>query len=411
MMLQRQEMPIQVFSEISRLKRVILHRPGKELENLIPMNLERLLFDDIPYLEAAQAEHDAFARVLNENDVEVLYLEQLVAQAIDDAQVKEAFIDEWLSESGLEPGSHYAKVKEYLMAYEDTFEMVLKTMAGFTKAEIKVPHGNTLLDNINKDYPLLIDPMPSLYFTRDPFATIGNGVALNYMYSETRNRETIYGKYLFEHHPAFNNQKVPLYYFRNESTYIEGGDILVLSKDVLGIGISQRTDARSIEKIARNVFKDTSYQQVLAFMIGSNRKFMHLDTVFTMIDHDKFLIHPEIEDYLKVFAITEDGRGGIRLEEKMESLEHILEEALKLENVQLIRCGGDDPVVSAREQWNDGANALALAPGELIVYDRNIVTNQLLEDAGIKLHKIKGSELVRGRGGPRCMSMPIYRER
>lgn len=409
-MTDKTSMPIQVYSEIGRLKRVILHRPSIELENLIPANLEALLFDDIPYLEAAQKEHDAFAQILIENGVEVLYLEKLAAEAIDNGNVREEFIEEWLSESGLEPGAHYHAVKEKLTAIEDSYELILKTMTGFRKDEVEVEEGTTLIDTLDKDYPLLINPMPSLYFTRDPFATIGQGISLNHMYSETRKRETIYGKYIFQYHPVVKDNPVPLYYFRDESTYIEGGDILVLSEDVLAIGISQRTDARSIEKLAKNVFEDTDYSQVLAFLIGSNRKFMHLDTVFTMVDYDKFTIHPEIEDQLKVYTITSQD-GEVKIEEETAPLEEILEAALNIEKVTLIRCGGEDPVAAAREQWNDGANTLAIAPGELIVYDRNPVTNALLEEAGIKLHKIQGSELVRGRGGPRCMSMPIYRER
>ncbi|MBZ6527437.1 arginine deiminase [Aerococcaceae bacterium DSM 111021] len=409
-MTDKTSMPIQVYSEIGRLKRVILHRPSIELENLIPANLATLLFDDIPFLEAAQKEHDAFAQVLKENGVEVLYLEKLAAEAIDFGNVRDEFIAEWLSESGLEPGAHYQAVRDKLDNIEGSYELILKTMAGFRKDEVDVEEGTTLLDTLEKDYPLLIDPMPSLYFTRDPFATIGQGISLNHMYSETRKRETIYGKYIFKYHPAVKDNPVPLYYFREESTYIEGGDILVLSEDVLAIGISQRTDARSIEKLARNLFEDTDYSQVLAFLIGSNRKFMHLDTVFTMVDYDKFTIHPEIENQLKVYTITSQN-GEVNIKEETKPLENILEAALKVEKVTLIRCGGDDPVASAREQWNDGANTLAIAPGELIVYDRNPVTNALLEEAGIKLHKIQGSELVRGRGGPRCMSMPIYRER
>src|SRR5699024_4570854 len=246
----------------------------------------------------------------------------------------------------------------------------------------EVEEGTTLIDTLDKDYPLLINPMPSLYFTRDPFATIGQGISLNHMYSETRKRETIYGKYIFQYHPVVKDKPVPLYYFRDESTYIEGGDILVLSEDVLAIGISQRTDARSIEKLAKNVFEDTDYSQVLAFLIGSNRKFMHLDTVFTMVDYDKFTIHPEIEDQLKVYTITSQD-GEVKIEEETAPLEEILEAALNTEKVTLIRCGGNDPVAAAREQWNDGANTLAIAPGELIVYDRNPVTNALLEEAGI----------------------------
>ena len=398
--------PIQVFSEIGRLKKVMLHRPGKELENLIPDFLDRLLFDDIPYLQAAQAEHDQFVAVLEANGVEVVYLEKLVAKAIDHTGVKEAFIDEWLEESGLFPGAAYEAVRTDLLAYESTFDMVLKTMEGYKKSEIQVEM--TGFDRLETDDPLLIDPMPNLYFTRDPFATMGNGVSLNHMYADTRNRETLYGKYIFKHHPTYKG--VTKFYDRDWPLRIEGGDQLILSDKVIAVGISQRTDKQAILKFAEELFKFSDFEEVLAILIDNNRKFMHLDTVFTMIDYDKFTIHPEIEGELKVFSIKRS-EAGTQLTESIGSMDRILAEALGLPAVQLIRCGGDDLVAGAREQWNDGANTLAIAPGEIIVYNRNPITNRLLEEAGIKLHQFEGTELVRGRGGPRCMSMPLVRER
>lgn len=402
--------PIHVTSEIGQLKKVMLHRPGKELENLMPDYLDRLLFDDIPYLEEAQREHDAFAKILSDKGVEVLYLEKLAAEAIDHTNVRETFVDEWLDEADVASRAAREAIRDYLLAIEDTFEMVLKTMEGFKKSELDICEGKNLADHIETDYPLLVDPMPNLYFTRDPFATMGNGASLNRMYSETRNRETIYGKYIFEHHPVYGGGAVPLYYDRNETTRIEGGDELVLSKDTLAIGISQRTDARSVEKLAKNIFEQTDFTCVLGFVIVSNRKFMHLDTVFTMIDYDKFTIHPEIESGLKVYEITKGENSQVNIDLTEDTLEHVLANALGVEQVTLIRTGGDDIVAAAREQWNDGSNTLAIAPGVVVVYDRNTVTNKKLEESGIELHKLRGSELVRGRGGPRCMSMPFYRE-
>ena len=398
---------VNIFSEIGKLKQVIVHRPGRELENLVPDYLDRLLFDDIPFLEAAQKEHDEFAKILEDNGVEVLYLERLVTEALDAAGVKEQFVEEWLSETGLSKGATYDAIREDLLKYDDTFEMVLKTMEGYTKTEVEVSDSVSLADSITGDYPFLVDPMPNLYFTRDPFATIGNGVSINHMYAETRNRETLYGKYIFDFHPNFKDTET--YYKRDAETRIEGGDILILSEKTLAIGISQRTDARSIETLAKNIFGTTSYDEVLAFSIAENRKFMHLDTVFTMVDYDKFTIHPEIEGDLQVFSVTKDGEG-VKIEEKVDTLENILAEALEIEKVELIRCGGGDPVIAAREQWNDGSNTLTIAPGVVIVYNRNTVTNKLLREAGITVHEFDGSELVRGRGGPRCMSMPVYRE-
>ena len=402
--------PIHVFSEIGKLKKVCVHRPGKELENLMPDYLDRLLFDDIPFLEAAQEEHDAFAKAMEDHGVEVVYLEKLAAEAIDAGDVKEQFVDEWISESGIVSENVKQIVKEKLLAM-DTFEMVLKTMEGFKKSEINTEDLNSLADLLESDYPFLVDPMPNLYFTRDPFATMANGVTVNHMYADTRNRETIYGHYIFTYHPEYGGDKVERYYNRDEDTRIEGGDELVLSKDVLAVGVSQRTDSRSIEKVAKRVFEAGAFKEVLAFLIDNNRKFMHLDTVFTMVDYDKFTIHPEIEAGLRVLSLKPGENGEIVIEEKDSTkLDEVLAEALGIDSVTLIPCAGGEIVGAAREQWNDGSNTLAIAPGVVVVYDRNVITNQLLEDAGLQLIKVKGSELVRGRGGPRCMSMPLVRE-
>lgn len=403
--------PIHVFSEIGKLKKVMLHRPGKEIENLMPDYLERLLFDDIPFLDEAQKEHDAFAQALRDEGVEVLYLEKLVAESLTSTEIREQFIDEYLEEANIRGRATKKAIRKLLLAIEDAQEMVEKTMAGVQKCEIPpIPASEKgLTDLVETNYPFAIDPMPNLYFTRDPFATIGNAISLNRMYAETRNRETIYGKYIFTYHPDYAG-KVPFIYDRCESTRIEGGDELILSRDVLAVGISQRTDAASIEKLLINIFeKNMGFKKILAFEFANNRKFMHLDTVFTMVDYDKFTIHPEIESGLRVFSVTYKN-NELYIEEELGDLSEVLASNLGVEKVELIRCGGDNIVASGREQWNDGSNTLTVAPGVVVVYKRNTITNAILEEKGLRVIKIDGSELVRGRGGPRCMSMPFERE-
>lgn len=402
--------PINVFSEIGPLKTVLLHRPGKELENLMPDYLETLLFDDIPFLPQAQEEHDNFAEVLRSKGIEVVYLEDLAAESLINEKIREEFITDFLNEADVKEGETKKIVHEMLASSKSNSDLINKTMAGIQKAEMPKINQNSLTDMVDNDYPFVIDPMPNLYFTRDSFATIGNGVSLNHMYSVTRRRETLYGKYIFNYHPRFKDADIPMLYDRDDTTRIEGGDELVLSKELVAVGISQRTEAASIEKLAKTIFdKKMGFKRVLAFDIGSERKFMHLDTVFTMVDYDKFTIHPEIEGDLTVYSISE-GDNGLDITKETDSLEHILAKYLSLDKVTLIRCGGGNLVEAAREQWNDGSNTLTIAPGEVIVYDRNTITNKKLEEAGIKLNYIPGSELVRGRGGPRCMSMPLYRD-
>ena len=404
---------INVKSEIKPLKKVLLHRPGKELLNLTPDTLERLLFDDIPYLEVAQKEHDEFANILRDNGVEVVYLEDLMTDVLNiSSDIKDTFIRQFIYEAGVRTPKYRSLVYEYLLGITDTKELVLKTMEGIKIDDIvreEAVLGTSLVDMIEPDSLFVCDPMPNLYFTRDPFASIGNGVCLNKMYSVTRNRETIYAEYIFNYHPDFKD-KIDKYYDRYNEFHIEGGDVLNLNSHTLAVGISQRTNANAIEELSKNLFSDPDclIDTVLAFDIPNSRAFMHLDTVFTQIDYDKFTYHPGIMDTLSVYEITKnDDKINVVLKEG--SLEEILEEYLGID-ITLIPCAGGDPIAAEREQWNDGSNTLCIAPGVVIVYDRNNITNQVLRDNGLKVLEMHGAELSRGRGGPRCMSMPLVRE-
>lgn len=405
---------INVKSEIKPLKKVLLHRPGSELLNLTPDTLERLLFDDIPYLAVAQEEHDQFARILKDNGVEVVYLEDLMTEVLDEnPELKEQFIKQFIYESGVKTPKFRTLVYEYLMNFDNNRKLVLKTMEGINIKEIeteKAKRGKSLVDMIEPDSSFVTEPMPNLYFTRDNFASIGNGISLNKMYSVTRSRETIYAEYIFAYHKDYKD--VPKYYDRYNEYSIEGGDILNLNSKTLAIGISQRTTANAIETLAKNIFSsDTStIETILAFDIPQTRAFMHLDTVFTQIDHNKFTYHPGIMGSLKVYEITKgEKEDEINVKARSGSLEKILEEYLE-KDIILIPCAGGDKVSAEREQWNDGSNTLCIAPGVVIVYDRNNVTNEVLRRFGIKVIEMRSAELSRGRGGPRCMSMPLIRE-
>lgn len=405
-------MAIKVTSEIKPLKKVLLHRPGCEIENLTPDTMERLLFDDIPYLEIAQAEHDAFAQVLRDNGVEVVYLDKLMTEVIESSdEIRDLFIRQYIKEAGIKNESRQEIVYNFLNAIENPNELVRKTMAGIYKKELPKAKEDKLSNLVGDDYPFEADPMPNLYFTRDPFASIGNGVSLNKMYSVTRNRETIYADYIFKYHKDFAG-KVERFYDRDFDFHIEGGDILNLTEKVLAIGISQRTQAEAIDRIAHEIFFNSSnakIETILAFNIPNNRAMMHLDTVFTQIDVDKFTIHPGIQGTLQVFELNKVG-NKIEITEVNDDLENILAKHLGVEKVTLIQCGGGDKVIGDREQWNDGSNTLCIKPGHVVVYSRNKITNDILQENGITTHIIPSSELSRGRGGPRCMSMPLVRE-
>jgi arginine deiminase len=402
------DMPINVFSEIGKLKKVLLHRPGKELENLMPEYLDRLLFDDIPYLKIAQEEHDAFAQIFRDKGVEVVYLEDLAAESLINDEVKSKFIDEYIEEAGIKENRETGILKEYFLSFSDNKAMVLKMMEGIRKSEIKDYKGPGLAEFLSDQYPFIIDPMPNLYFTRDPFASIGNGVSIHKMLTVTRNRETLFGKYIFNYNPLYKGTK--LFYDRTEDYSLEGGDILVLNKETIAVGISQRTHPNAIEKFANSILiEENSFKKVMAIDIPKTRAFMHLDTVFTMVDYDKFTMHPNIKSDIVVYVLTKVD-GKLNISEERGSLEEVLQKELNLDKVKLFKCGGDSVIDASREQWNDGSNTLCISPGEVIVYSRNYVTNQILEEEGIKIHIMPSSELSRGRGGPRCMSMPLIRE-
>lgn len=409
---------INVKSEIKPLKEVLVHRPGKELLNLTPDTLHRLLFDDIPYLKVAQAEHDEFVQILRDNDIKVYYLEDLMAETLDyNPEIKPKFLRQFIAEAGVNTPKYRDLVYEYLMSIEETKEFVLKTMEGVQIYELdrsKRIMEKSLVDLVTAETDFIVEPMPNLYFTRDPFASVGSGIVLNKMYSETRNRETIYADYIFKYHPKFKGE-IEKYYDRVYDWHIEGGDVLNLNDHILAVGISQRTEAGAIDKLAKNLFKNPScsIDTVLAFNIPESRAFMHLDTVFTQIDVDKFTYHPGIMKTLQVFEITEgndpNSDEDLNVREINDSLENILSHYLGLK-VTLIPCAGGDDVASQREQWNDGTNTLCIAPGVVVVYNRNNITNEVLRAHGIKVIEMASAELSRGRGGPRCMSMPLYRE-
>ena len=400
--------PIEIRSEIGPLRRVLLHRPGRELENLMPESIGRLLFDDIPYLKIAQEEHDAFCHLLRQNGVEVVYLTDLTAESLADAAVREQFIREYLAEAGIWGEKRTAMMLDFFLSMS-TKNMVEKMMEGGRKSDVPGYGKKNLTDYLDDYYPFVLDPIPNLYFTRDPFAAIGSGVSIHRMHSVTRGRETLFANYIFQYHPQYRN--VPVYYDRHANATVEGGDILVLSSKVAAIGISQRTQPWAIEQLAKKLlWSNTGFERVLAIDIPKNRAFMHLDTVFTMVDYDKFTMHPNITADLRVFVLEAGGQGHLTITEEHGSLEHILREHLHLDRVTLIPCGGGSVIDAAREQWNDGSNTFCIAPGKVIAYSRNYVTNRAMEDAGVEVLTIPSSELSRGRGGPRCMTMPLVRE-
>lgn len=400
------------FSEIAPLKKVLMHRPGEEFLNLTPNTLEKLLFDDIPYLKVAQMEHDAFANALRSEGVEVVYLVDLMAEAIEAGgrTVRKKFLEQFIREAGVSSPKVARYCYGYLNDIKDTREMVKKCIAGVDITELK------RLNSISGFYAtrdvgrMVIDPIPNLIFQRDPMSTIGHGMTIHKMWSVTRTRESIFMEYICKYHPFYTGTK--LYYDREEPYCIEGGDIEVLSPEVVAVGISQRTEPDAIANFAKRLFKDKSnnFKYVLAIDIPDERSFMHLDTVMTQVDVDKFAVQDAVMDISTVYEITQGHGDEIEIVEVHQNLQKILEKYLHLNRVELIKCGNGKRIDAEREQWSDGVNLICVRPGVVIAYDRNFVTNQALKRHGVKVIEIPSSELSRGRGGSHCMTMALVRE-
>ncbi|MCL2575816.1 MAG: arginine deiminase [Defluviitaleaceae bacterium] len=406
---------LSVKSEIGKLRKVLLHRPSEELSRIIPDTMEDLLFDEIPHLTVARAEHDVFADVLRGQGVEVVYTADLATQALkSNVKVKYDFVSELVADSGVFVGKYKDALVEYFLGFDEE-TIIKKAMHGLTLAEVGA-------DIFGKDKKLgalkpsemqfITHPMPNLYFARDPMATIGNGVAISHMRFAARNRETIFTKYIFRHHPDYA-YKTKFYYKKHWAFPLEGGDILNLSDKVLAIGVSQRTYPAAIEFLAQSIFADdeATIDTILVFQIPNERFCMHLDTIFTQVDHNKFVLYAETMLNIRPHHVIKKKEGGdYAVEECDLPLDKFLAKYLELDTVELIRCGGNDSLAAAREQWNDAANTLAVAPGVVVCYNRNEITNEIMRNKGITVLEVPSAELSRGRGGPRCMSMPLIRE-
>lgn len=401
---------LNIRSEVDQLRTILLHRPGTELEQLMPKYLDEMLFEDIPYLEQMQVEHDQFAERLRDHGVEVLYFEKLLSESLTDPDVKQEVVSKVISELHLNASTLKEEIRQLLVSKSPT-DLARTLITGLTKNEI--PHSGDdrrLSYYIKEGYPFYLDPLPNLYFSRDYGTVIGNRLSVNSMKAHARKRESMLLEYIALNHPRFKEDGSPLWHHFYEKDSIEGGDILILNEKVLAIGCSARTSPEGIEELAERLFaEDGSVREILVLQIPFTRAYMHLDTVFTMVDRDKFTVFPGIADFIHTFRLIPNGNGRIKVNPEKD-LRKALAKSLNLPAVSIIETGGGDLLTAEREQWNDGTNTLAISPGTVVTYRRNRVSNEILRRNGIEVVEIAGSELVRGRGGPRCMSMPLARD-
>ncbi|ANW63191.1 MULTISPECIES: arginine deiminase [Mycolicibacterium] len=391
-------------SEVGRLRTVILHRPGAELQRLTPRNNDTLLFDGLPWVSRAQEEHDAFAALLRSRDVEVLLLPELLAQALESGAARmhgiSAAVD--ARRLGLPLSQELASYLRTL----DAASLAHVLMAGMTFDEL--PFGEqelSLVRRMHHGADFVIDPLPNLLFTRDSSFWIGPRVAITSLAMPARMRETSLTDLIYAHHPRFLGVRRA---YESRSAPVEGGDVLLLAPGVVAVGVGERTTPAGAEALARSLFDDNLAHTVLAVPIAQERAQMHLDTVCTMVDTDAVVMYPNIVDSLSAFTIRRLDGGAVKID-RAAPFVAAAADAMGIAKLRVIDTGLD-PVTAEREQWDDGNNTLALAPGVVVAYERNTETNARLEDSGIEVLRISASELGTGRGGPRCMSCPAARD-
>ncbi len=395
-------------SEVGRLQTVMLHRPGLELKRLTPRNNDRLLFDGVPWVSRAQDEHDAFAAALRERDVEVLYLTELHTETCAEAEARDEAITKALE--SLHLGDTLRGYLTGLLHDASPEELTTYLTAGIRNDEVGGGFG--LVTSLLDSHDFLIDPLPNLLFTRDSSVWVRDHVAVTSLAMPARSRETHLTELIYTRHPRFVGTP-QIHGWHHE--HVEGGDVLLLAPGVIAVGVGERTTPAGAERLARQVFHAGLAHTVLAVPIAQERATMHLDTVCTMVDVDKVVMYPNVAHQLQAWAVTlvgsADTNDDTDLELHVADAEPFLVAAAKAMQIDTLHQidTGLDPVTAEREQWDDGNNTLALAPRVAVAYERNDETNDRLEESGIEVVKIAGSELGSGRGGPRCMSCPISR--
>jgi arginine deiminase len=388
-------------SEVGRLRTVLLHRPGPELQRLTPRNNDKLLFDGIPWVGRAQDEHDAFAQTLSDHEVEVLYLTGLLAGALEHEAARAECIEAVLADP-----RHGDTLRHILRSYLQGMhpdDLALALTAGLAHEELQTGRGlpYALMDR----HDFVVDPLPNLLFTRDSSVWVRDRVAVTSLAMPARRRETTLTRAIYTYHPRFAGTP---HVYEPGLEHLEGGDVLLLAPGVIAVGTGERTTPAGVERLARNVFAADLAHTVLAVPIAQERATMHLDTVCTMVDVDAVVMYPKVADELTAIGLTAGEGGTVEVAEPAPFLVAAAK-AMRIDTLRIIDTGLD-PVTAEREQWDDGNNTLAIGPRLAVAYERNTETNARLEEAGIEVLRVSGSELGSGRGGPRCMSCPVRRD-